>query len=108
MVNVADFERAAAERLDPGVLGYFAGGAGDELTLRENVAAWTGWRLRPRMLAGLGEWETSAQVLGAPVSAPILVAPRVDKQWLTPADLRFEPQCMPATPTRILRKLAGR
>ncbi len=75
MVNVADFERAAAERLDPGVLGYFAGGAGDELTLRENVAAWTGWRLRPRMLAGLGEWETSAEVLGAPVSAPILVAP---------------------------------
>ena len=27
------------------------------------------------MLAGLGEWETSAEVFGAPVSAPILVAP---------------------------------
>ena len=37
-----------------------------------------------------------------------IIAPRVDKQWLTPANLRFEPQCMPATPTRILRKLAGR
>ena len=57
LVNVADFERAAAERLEAGVLGYFAGGAGDELTLRDNVAAWGRWRLRPRMLAGIAEWE---------------------------------------------------
>ena len=48
LINVWDFERAAAEKLDPGVLGYFAGGAGDELTLRDNVAAWERWRLRPR------------------------------------------------------------
>ncbi len=75
MINVSDFERAAAERLDPGVLGYFAGGAGDELTLGENVAAWKGWRLRPRMLAGISDWETSAEVLGGRVAAPILVAP---------------------------------
>ena len=50
LVNVADFERVAAEKLDAGVLGYFAGGAGDEVTLRDNVAAWRRWRLRPRML----------------------------------------------------------
>lgn len=75
MINVSDFERAAARRLDDGVLGYFAGGAGDELTLGENVAAWRRWRLRPRVLAGLGEWETAAEVLGGPVAAPILVAP---------------------------------
>jgi isopentenyl diphosphate isomerase/L-lactate dehydrogenase-like FMN-dependent dehydrogenase len=75
LINVFDFERAAAERLEPGVLGYFAGGAGDELTLRENVAAWQRWRLRPRMLSGIGDWETSAEVLGGRVAAPILVAP---------------------------------
>ncbi len=75
LINVFDYERAAAERLEPGVLGYFAGGAGDELTLRENVAAWSGWRLRPRMLAGIGDWDTSAEVLGGRVAAPILVAP---------------------------------
>src|SRR6185436_715332 len=38
-LNVADFERVAADRLDAGTWGYFAGGAGDELTLRENVSA---------------------------------------------------------------------
>ena len=75
LVNVSDFERLAAEKLDAGVAGYFFGGAGDELTLRENVAAWGRWRLRPRMLAGLSEWGTGAEVLGGEVSMPVLVAP---------------------------------
>ncbi len=75
LINVADFERAAAEQLDAGTAGYFFGGAGDELTLAENVAAWSGWRLRPRALAGLAEWRTEAEVLGGEVSMPILVAP---------------------------------
>ena len=42
--------RLAAEKLDTGSLGYFAGGAGDEMTLRDNVEAWRRWRLRPRTL----------------------------------------------------------
>ena len=74
-VNVGDFERVAAEKLDAGVAGYFFGGAGDELTLRENVSAWGHWRLRPRALAGLNEWRTGAEVLGGDVSVPVLVAP---------------------------------
>lgn len=75
LVNVADFERAAAEKLEAGVAGYFFGGAGDELTLRENVSAWGHWRLRPRMLAGLSEWRTGVEVLGGEISMPVLVAP---------------------------------
>lgn len=75
LVNVADFERVAGEKLDAGTAGYFFGGAGDELTLGENVAAWGRWRLRPRVLAGLSEWGTGAEVLGGDVSMPVLVAP---------------------------------
>ncbi|HXQ89665.1 MAG TPA: alpha-hydroxy acid oxidase [Solirubrobacterales bacterium] len=75
LISVADFERAAAERLDAGTAGYFFGGAGDEITLRENVAAWRRWRLRPRALAGLGEWSARCELLGGEMSAPILVAP---------------------------------
>lgn len=75
LITVGDFERVAAEKLDAGVAGYFFGGAGDELTLRENVAAWRGWRLRPRVLAGLDEWTTATQLLGEEVSMPVLVAP---------------------------------
>jgi isopentenyl diphosphate isomerase/L-lactate dehydrogenase-like FMN-dependent dehydrogenase len=75
LINVSDFERAAAAKLEPGVHGYFAGGAGDELTVRENVTAWLRWRLRPRALAGIGDWETSVEILGGRVAAPILIAP---------------------------------
>ncbi|MFP5389442.1 MAG: alpha-hydroxy-acid oxidizing protein, partial [Thermoleophilia bacterium] len=55
LISVADFERAAAERLEAGVAGYFFGGACDEVTLKESVAAWQRLRLRPRVLAGHGE-----------------------------------------------------
>jgi isopentenyl diphosphate isomerase/L-lactate dehydrogenase-like FMN-dependent dehydrogenase len=75
LVNVADFEKAAAERLEPGVLGYFAGGACDEVTLGDNLAAWRRWRLRPRMLAGVGEVDTSVELMGGELAMPVLVAP---------------------------------
>ena len=75
LINVAEFERAAGETLEAGVAGYFFGGACDEVTLGDNVAAWRGWRLRPRMLAGHGNWDTAAELLGARVSMPVLVAP---------------------------------
>lgn len=75
LINVADFERVAAEKLDAGVAGYFFGGAGDELTLAENVAAWKGWRLRPRVLAGLDSWSAKTELFGGEVSMPVLVAP---------------------------------
>lgn len=75
MINVADFERAAAEKLEADVAGYFFGGAADEVTLGECVVAWQRWRLRPRVLAGYDDWGTRADLLGAELSMPILVAP---------------------------------
>ncbi len=74
-INVADAERIAAEKLDAGPLGYFAGGAGDEVTLRDNVEAWQRWRLRPRVLTDVSEVSTAVELLGGPLSMPILVAP---------------------------------
>ncbi len=83
-VNVFDVQRAAERKLEDGPRGYFSGGAGDELTLRENVAAWQRWRFRPRQLTGVEEVSTAAEVLGAPVSAPILVAPVAYQRLLDP------------------------
>ena len=75
-INVADAERGAAEKLEAGPLGYFAGGAGDEVTLRDNVEAWRRWRLRPRVLTGRRRGRaTAVELLGGPVSMPLLVAP---------------------------------
>jgi 4-hydroxymandelate oxidase len=83
-INVADFERIASERLEPGVLGYFAGGAGDEATLRDNVAAWGRWQLRPRMLTGIEGWSAGTEVLGVELSMPILVAPVAFQRLVDP------------------------
>lgn len=74
-LNVWDYERLAAERLEPGAHGYYAGGAGDELTLRDNVEAFRRWQLRPRLLIDVGTCTTATTVLGQDVSMPLLVAP---------------------------------
>jgi len=74
-INVADFEKLAAEALEPGAHGYFAGGAGDEITLRENREAWRRWRLRPRMLVDVSGVGTEVELLGQRLSMPVLVAP---------------------------------
>src|SRR5262249_61610173 len=75
LINVHDYEAAAAELLDPGRLGYFAGGAADEWTLRDNVAAYRRYALRPRVLVDVGSCTTATTVLGHEVSMPLLVAP---------------------------------
>jgi isopentenyl diphosphate isomerase/L-lactate dehydrogenase-like FMN-dependent dehydrogenase len=74
-INVADAQREGEAKLEQGPRDYFAGGAGDELTLRENVAAWGHWRLRPRVLKDVREVSTRTEVLGKPVEMPILIAP---------------------------------
>jgi isopentenyl diphosphate isomerase/L-lactate dehydrogenase-like FMN-dependent dehydrogenase len=73
--NVWDYERLAEEVLDPGAFGYFAGGADDEHTLRENVEAYRRWQLRPRVLTGVDRAISTTTVLGTEVSMPVLVAP---------------------------------
>ena len=74
-LNVADYEREAESLLDPGPFGYYAGGAGDEVTLRDNVAAFSRWQLRPRVLVDVAEVTTVTDVLGREASMPLLVAP---------------------------------
>ena len=54
---------------------YIAHGAGDEATMRANAEAWGRWRLRPHVLRDMTDVQVSATVLGAPVAAPVLLAP---------------------------------
>jgi lactate 2-monooxygenase len=74
-VAFEDWEHAAEERLDPGAFGYIAGGAGAESTMRANLDAFRGWRIRPRMLTGNGVRDISVEVLGMRSPAPFFLAP---------------------------------
>ena len=75
LLNVGDYEREAERVLDPGAFGYFAGGSGDELTLRDNREAFARRQLRPRVLVDVGEVTTATTVLGGEISMPVLAAP---------------------------------
>ena len=74
-VNVHEYEEAARATLDPGAYAYYAGGAGDERTLRANVEAFARWELRPRVLVDVSEVSTATTILGTEIAFPLLVAP---------------------------------
>src|SRR5204863_4149758 len=50
VVRLSDFEALAREVMDPGAFDYYFGGAWDEITLADNVAAFGRFRLRPRVV----------------------------------------------------------
>ena len=74
-INIAEYEAIARARLHPAVWDYYSAGADDEVTLRENCAAFERIRLRPRALASVGAVNVSALLLGAEVALPIGIAP---------------------------------
>jgi 4-hydroxymandelate oxidase len=82
-VCVADFERIAEQRIPPDVWCYFAGGAGDEVTLRANRIAFSRWQFRPRVLVDVSNVTTETELLGHTLSMPILVAPTALHALLT-------------------------
>jgi 4-hydroxymandelate oxidase len=73
--GLAAFAERAHQVVDDVAWGYLAGGSGDGHTLRRNVEAWADLALAPRMLAGVGAVDTSLQLLGHRLAAPILIAP---------------------------------
>ena len=65
----------AQARLDPVHWDFFAGGAGDERTLRANEDAFRSLRLVPRVLRATGPRDLRTTLFGTQLSAPLLVAP---------------------------------
>lgn len=74
-INLAEFERLASERLDPVTRDYYAAGAMDEITLRDNREAFDRIAIRYHVLGGVGDRDLSTQVLGRRHDWPLLIAP---------------------------------
>lgn len=70
-----EIHAAALRALPAEVAGYLESGAGTEQTLRANREAFTRWVIRPRPMSGVTAPDTSTQVLGIPLSLPVLTAP---------------------------------
>jgi isopentenyl diphosphate isomerase/L-lactate dehydrogenase-like FMN-dependent dehydrogenase len=75
LINLHDYERVAAERLPSGPLAYFTGGAGDEVTLRDNRAAFARQAIVPRVMRDVSSIDTSVEVFGRRWPSPIWIAP---------------------------------
>jgi 4-hydroxymandelate oxidase len=74
-VNVEEFEPIARERLAQMVYDFYAGGAEDEITLRENREAFRRRSLRYRVLVDVAQRDLSTNVLGRSFPFPVILAP---------------------------------
>jgi L-lactate dehydrogenase (cytochrome) len=75
VINIHDFRRLAKKRLPAVVFAYIDGGAEDEVTLRENVAAFGDITFRPRQCVAVPTCDLRTTVLGETFELPFLLAP---------------------------------
>ena len=73
--SIADLREQARSRLPRAIFDFFDGGAEDEVTLQENLAASRRARLVPRVLRGVANVSTEATLFDRPMALPIAVAP---------------------------------
>jgi 4-hydroxymandelate oxidase len=74
-LNLHELEQLAREKLSAMAYAYYASGALEEHTLRENVAAWARLAIHYRVLVDVSARDLSTSILGTRVSMPVLVAP---------------------------------
>lgn len=70
-----ELEAAGYAAMTPEAVGYVAGGASGEDTMRANREAFDHWRIVPRMLRGVARRDLRTTVLGTEMPAPVLLAP---------------------------------
>jgi (S)-mandelate dehydrogenase len=74
-VSIEDLRVLAKRRLPRAIFDFFDGGAEDEVTLRENRAAFERVRLLPRVLVNVAEVDTTISLFGKPSPLPLAIAP---------------------------------
>lgn len=82
--SLADFDPAARELMPHAVYEYVASAAGDELTLRENEAAFDRIKIRPRVLRDVARPDASITLFGETLAHPILLAPIAYQRMFQP------------------------
>ncbi|KAH0455670.1 hypothetical protein IEQ34_015702 [Dendrobium chrysotoxum] len=75
ITNVSEYEAAAKEKLPKMVFDYYATGADDQWTLKENREAFSRILFRPRILIDVSRIDLTTTVLGHKISMPIMLAP---------------------------------
>jgi L-lactate dehydrogenase (cytochrome) len=75
MLNLNDFERAASKSMDSQGYGYYASAANDEVTKRDNCAAFSRAWLKPRVMRNVSSINTRCTLLGTEFAFPVFISP---------------------------------
>lgn len=75
IINLRELETEAQKVMAPFGFAYVAGGAGDEWTLRENLAAFNRTVIVPNYLSGNSTPDTTTTLLGSRLPFPVIAAP---------------------------------
>ncbi|KAL4392801.1 hypothetical protein AHAS_Ahas03G0381400 [Arachis hypogaea] len=84
ITNVTEFEAIAKEKLPKMIYEYYASGAEDQWSLKENRNAFSRILFRPRILIDVSEIDLTTTVLGFKISMPIMVAPTAMQKMAHP------------------------
>lgn len=74
-INLFEYEEQAKQCLSQMTFDYYASGAWDEVTLRENRAVFERVKLYPRILVDVSQPDLSTEILGQSLQMPLLIAP---------------------------------
>ncbi|MEU5876186.1 alpha-hydroxy acid oxidase [Spirillospora sp. NPDC047279] len=107
MSSLREFEERARERLGRVHYDYFAGGAGDEVTLRANESAFGRLALVPRVLRGAAKVRLDVTLLGCRASMPVLVAPTAFHRLADPEGERATARAAAAAETIMIVSMAS-
>jgi 4-hydroxymandelate oxidase len=98
-LNVEEYEPLARERLRGDIYDYYAGGAGDEVTVRANRDAFRALEIRYRVLVDVAKRDTTVRVLGLDLPSPLILAPTALHQMAHPEGERATARAAASTGT---------
>ncbi|CAL5213983.1 unnamed protein product [Lathyrus oleraceus] len=84
ITNVSEYEAIARQKLPKMIFDYYASGAEDEWTLKENRNAFSRILFRPRILRDVSKIDLTTNVLGFDISMPIMIAPTAMQKMAHP------------------------
>ncbi|VAI37640.1 unnamed protein product [Triticum turgidum subsp. durum] len=84
VTNVSEYQAIAKQKLPKMAYDYYASGAEDEWTLKENREAFSRILFRPRILIDVSTIDMTTSVLGMKISMPIMISPTAFQKMAHP------------------------
>jgi len=84
VTNVSEYQAIAKQKLPKMAYDYYASGAEDEWTLKENREAFSRILFRPRILIDVSSIDMTTSVLGMKISMPIMISPTAFQKMAHP------------------------